>query len=150
MSGDNNRTNCRYTSTLMSGIHILWSDCFLEFFINSQNSDAPCMYLFCCIHCNFWIENCLIWHAVFSLEKTFKTTFSLLILHMWLVLRRLKEEGKEGVELGQYMYETYNHDLELRVSKAGVSYPPLSVACKISRCWFYGTSSFYFGRFHVW
>lgn len=53
---------------------------------------------------------------------------------MWLVLRRLKEEGKEGVELGQYMYETYNHDLELRVSKAGVSYPPLSVACKISRC----------------
>lgn len=40
---------------------------------------------------------------------------------MWLILRRLKEEGKEGVELGQYLYETYNHDVELRVSKAGVS-----------------------------
>ncbi|CAA7391976.1 unnamed protein product [Spirodela intermedia] len=60
-------------------------------------------------------------YDVFHLEKTFKTTFSLLVLHMWLVLRRLKEEGKEGVELGQYLYELYNHDLELRVSKAGVN-----------------------------
>ncbi|KAL0321686.1 UNVERIFIED_CONTAM: Ubiquinol-cytochrome-c reductase complex assembly factor 1 [Sesamum calycinum] len=59
--------------------------------------------------------------SVFSLEQTFKTTFSLLVLHMWLCLRRLKEEGKEGVELGQYLYEIYNHDLELRVSKAGVN-----------------------------
>ncbi|KAK6132120.1 hypothetical protein DH2020_034145 [Rehmannia glutinosa] len=55
------------------------------------------------------------------LETTFKTTFSLLVLHMWLCLRRLKEEGKEGVELGQYLYEIFNHDLELRVSKAGVN-----------------------------
>ncbi|KAI5670280.1 hypothetical protein M9H77_10644 [Catharanthus roseus] len=60
-------------------------------------------------------------YNVFSLEKTFKTTFSLLVLHMWLCLRRLKGEGKEGVELGQYLYEIYNHDLELRVSKAGVN-----------------------------
>ncbi|KAK1305414.1 hypothetical protein QJS10_CPB11g00302 [Acorus calamus] len=60
-------------------------------------------------------------YAVFRLEKTFKTTFSLLVLHMWLCLRRLKEEGKEGVELGQYLYEIYNHDLEIRVSKAGVN-----------------------------
>lgn len=59
--------------------------------------------------------------VVFQLEKTFKTTFSLLVLHMWLVLRRLKEDGKEGVEFGQYLYEIYNHDVELRVSKAGVS-----------------------------
>ncbi|KAJ8426418.1 hypothetical protein Cgig2_023534 [Carnegiea gigantea] len=49
------------------------------------------------------------------------TTFSLLVLHMWMCLRRLKEEGKEGVEFGQYLYEIYNHDLELRVSKAGVN-----------------------------
>lgn len=39
---------------------------------------------------------------------------------MWFCLRRLKEEGKEGVELGQYLYEIYNHDVELRVSNAGV------------------------------
>ncbi|KAJ4706556.1 ubiquinol-cytochrome-c reductase complex assembly factor 1-like [Melia azedarach] len=60
-------------------------------------------------------------YDVFSLEKTFKMTFSLLVLHMWFCLRRLKEEGKEGVELGQYLYEIYNHDVELRVSKAGVN-----------------------------
>ncbi|XP_065018066.1 uncharacterized protein LOC135644440 [Musa acuminata AAA Group] len=60
-------------------------------------------------------------YDVFQLEKTFKTTFSLLVLHMWLFLRRLKEDGKEGVEFGQYLYEIYNHDLELRVSKAGVN-----------------------------
>ncbi|KAH6831983.1 ubiquinol-cytochrome C chaperone family protein [Perilla frutescens var. hirtella] len=60
-------------------------------------------------------------YDVFSLEETFKTTYSLLVLHMWLCLRRLRKEGKEGVELGQYLYEIYNHDLELRVSKAGVN-----------------------------
>ncbi|KAK4756671.1 hypothetical protein SAY87_006798 [Trapa incisa] len=60
-------------------------------------------------------------YEVFNLEKTFKTTFSLLVLHMWLFLRRLKEEGKEGAEFGQYVYEIYNHDVELRVSKAGVN-----------------------------
>ncbi|XVF54907.1 hypothetical protein PTKIN_Ptkin05aG0218300 [Pterospermum kingtungense] len=60
-------------------------------------------------------------YEVFNLEKTFKMTFSLLVLHMWLCLRRLKAEGKEGVELGQYVYEIYNHDVELRVSKAGVN-----------------------------
>ncbi|KAL5197325.1 hypothetical protein ABZP36_000837 [Zizania latifolia] len=59
--------------------------------------------------------------AVFQLEKSFKTTFSLLVLHMWLILRRLKEEGKDGVKFGQYIYEIYNHDVELRVSKAGVN-----------------------------
>ncbi|KAG2637017.1 ubiquinol-cytochrome-c reductase complex assembly factor 1-like [Panicum virgatum] len=60
-------------------------------------------------------------YDVFQLEKTFKTTFSLLVLHMWLVLRRLKEEGKDGVKFGQYIYEMYNHDVEIRVSKAGVN-----------------------------
>ncbi|XP_058207541.1 uncharacterized protein LOC131320733 isoform X2 [Rhododendron vialii] len=60
-------------------------------------------------------------YNVFSLEKTFKMTFSLLVLHMWLCLRRLKQEGNEGVEFGQYLYELYNHDVEMRVSKAGVN-----------------------------
>ncbi|KAK9059671.1 hypothetical protein SSX86_020375 [Deinandra increscens subsp. villosa] len=60
-------------------------------------------------------------YDAFRLEKTFRTNFSILVVHMWLCLRRLKAEGKEGVELGQYVYEIYNHDLETRVSKAGVN-----------------------------
>lgn len=39
---------------------------------------------------------------------------------MWIVLRRLKEEGKEGVDLGQSVYEIYNHNVKVKVSKAGV------------------------------
>ena len=39
---------------------------------------------------------------------------------MWIVLLRLQEEGKEGVDLGQSVYEIYNHNVEVRVSKAGV------------------------------
>jgi cytochrome b pre-mRNA-processing protein 3 len=65
--------------------------------------------------------NIFLLFAVFNLEKTFKTTFSLLVLHMWFYLRRIKQEGNDGVEFGQYLYEIYNHDVELRVSKAGVS-----------------------------
>ncbi|KAK6936869.1 Ubiquinol-cytochrome c chaperone [Dillenia turbinata] len=59
---------------------------------------------------------------ILNLEKTFKTTFSLLVIHMWLCLHRLKEDGNEGVEFGQYLYEIHNHDLELRVSKTGDQY----------------------------
>ncbi|XP_076894099.1 uncharacterized protein LOC143546287 isoform X1 [Bidens hawaiensis] len=66
------------------------------------------------------VENPLL-YDVFRLEKTFRTTFSMLVMHMWLCLRCLKVEGKEGVELGQYVYEIFNHDLEIRVSKAGVN-----------------------------
>ncbi|CAH2070479.1 unnamed protein product [Thlaspi arvense] len=76
-------------------------------------------------------------YDVFNLEKTFKITFSLLVLHMWLVLRRLKEEGKEGVDLGQYVYEIYNHDVEVRVSKAGVNLLLLTWMKELERI-FYG------------
>lgn len=57
----------------------------------------------------------------FSLEKCFRTTYALLVLHMWLCLSRLKAEGKEGIEFGQYLYEVYNHDVEIRVAAAGVN-----------------------------
>ncbi|KAL8149311.1 uncharacterized protein LOC141708682 [Apium graveolens] len=60
-------------------------------------------------------------YDVFNMEKTFRTNFSLLVLHMWLILHRLKEEGDEGADLGQNLYEIYNHDVELRVYKAGVN-----------------------------
>ncbi|MFS7936891.1 putative ubiquinol-cytochrome c chaperone/UPF0174 [Helianthus anomalus] len=71
------------------------------------------------------LANCYLFSGnPFRLEKTFRTNFSMLVVHMWLCLRRLKAEGKEGVELGQYVYEIYNHDLETRVSKAGVSHLP--------------------------
>ncbi|GLJ26594.1 hypothetical protein SUGI_0515980, partial [Cryptomeria japonica] len=60
-------------------------------------------------------------YDTFSLEKCFRTAFALLMLHVWLCLSRLKLEGKDGIELGQYLYEHYNRDLELRVASAGVN-----------------------------
>ncbi|WOH01317.1 hypothetical protein DCAR_0520699 [Daucus carota subsp. sativus] len=60
-------------------------------------------------------------YDVFNLEKTFRTNFSLLVLHMWLILHRLKEEGDEAADLAQNLYEIYNHDVELRVYNAGVN-----------------------------
>ncbi|XP_076946446.1 uncharacterized protein LOC143617946 [Bidens hawaiensis] len=66
-------------------------------------------------------HNYLVIIAVIRLEKMFRTTFSMLVVHVWLCLRRLKVEGKEGVELGQYVHEIFNHDLEIRVSKARVN-----------------------------
>lgn len=80
-----------------------------------KQQDYVFSFLFLCIY-----SLCFVSAAVFNLEKTFKITYSLLVLHMWLVLRRLKQEGKEGVDLGQYVYEIYNHNVEVRVSKAGV------------------------------
>ncbi|CAH8285547.1 unnamed protein product [Eruca vesicaria subsp. sativa] len=76
-------------------------------------------------------------YDVFNLERTFKITYSLLVLHLWLVLRRLKEEGKEGVDLGQYVYEIYNHNVEVRVSKAGVNLLLLTWMKELERI-FYG------------
>ncbi|KAL8115823.1 hypothetical protein AgCh_022358 [Apium graveolens] len=60
-------------------------------------------------------------YDVFNLEKTIRTNFSLLVPHIWLILYRLKEEGDEGADLGQNLYEIYNHDVELRVYNAGTS-----------------------------
>ncbi|CAN6851181.1 unnamed protein product [Brassica oleracea] len=40
---------------------------------------------------------------------------------MWIVLLRLKEEGEEDVDLGQSVYEIYNHNVEVRVFKTGVN-----------------------------
>ncbi|KAJ7539217.1 hypothetical protein O6H91_11G081400 [Diphasiastrum complanatum] len=59
-------------------------------------------------------------YASLDLEQNFRTTHALLVLHLWLCLVRLRAEGKEGVEAGQYLYEVFNHDVEQRVVKAGV------------------------------
>ncbi|OAE28952.1 hypothetical protein AXG93_2960s1310 [Marchantia polymorpha subsp. ruderalis] len=56
----------------------------------------------------------------FALEKNFRTTHAMLLLHMWLTLVRLRAEGKDGSKVGQSLYEIFNHDLEKRVVGEGV------------------------------
>jgi hypothetical protein len=59
--------------------------------------------------------------SAFVLEKSFRTTHAMLLLHMWLTLVRLRAEGKDGAKVGQTIYELFNHDLEKRIVAAGVS-----------------------------
>lgn len=55
-----------------------------------------------------------------DLEYRFATTYSLLCLHVWLILVRLRAEGKDGKDLAQMMYENFQEDVELRVRGEGV------------------------------
>ncbi|CAM6117544.1 unnamed protein product [Calypogeia fissa] len=59
-------------------------------------------------------------YASFVLEKSFRTTHAMLLLHVWLTLVRLRSEGKDGTKVGQNLYEQFNHDLEKRIVVAGV------------------------------
>ena len=50
----------------------------------------------------------------------FQHQHAALCLHMWLILTRLRPEGKEGKELSQIFYDNFQDDLEMRVRAAGV------------------------------
>ncbi|KAK9908990.1 hypothetical protein WJX75_005649 [Coccomyxa subellipsoidea] len=59
-------------------------------------------------------------YKAMDLEYRFATTYSLLCLHVWLILVRLRAEGKNGKDLAQMMYENFQEDVELRVRAEGV------------------------------
>eukprot|EP00250_Pteridium_aquilinum_P012147 c20535_g1_i1 orf=492-1334(-) len=59
-------------------------------------------------------------YTTFNLEKSFRTTHAMLVLHMWLLLVRIKAEKPDGSEFSQSLYILYNEDLEKRVVAAGV------------------------------
>lgn len=55
-----------------------------------------------------------------GLPDRFAATYSLLCLHVWLLLVRLRREGDDGRELAQILYEGFQDDVELRVHAEGV------------------------------
>ncbi|CAL5222683.1 g5083 [Coccomyxa viridis] len=59
-------------------------------------------------------------YKAFGLEYRFATTYSLLCLHVWLALVRLRAEGKDGKDLAQMMYDNFQEDVEIRVRGEGV------------------------------
>lgn len=61
-----------------------------------------------------------IWNAVFGLEKKFVDKFNMLSVHMWMLLVRLRSEGKDGKDLAQMMYEAFQENVEARVRAEGV------------------------------
>ncbi|KAL3700392.1 hypothetical protein R1sor_018414 [Riccia sorocarpa] len=59
-------------------------------------------------------------YADFGLQKSFRTTHAVLLVHVWLTLVRLRAEGKDGAKVAQSLYELFNHDLEKRIVGEGV------------------------------
>lgn len=58
--------------------------------------------------------------AALGLEMRFAPTYSLLCLHVWLALVRLRAEGNDGRDMAQMMYEDFQEDVERRVRAEGV------------------------------
>ena len=58
--------------------------------------------------------------AALGLEQRFATTYSLLCIHVWLALVRLRAESKDGKHLAQMLYENFQDDVEVRVRAEGV------------------------------
>ena len=56
----------------------------------------------------------------YQIERTFRGEHSALVLHVWLVLRRLRDEGDDGKALSQVLYDTFQDDVEHRVHAEGV------------------------------
>lgn len=55
-----------------------------------------------------------------DLEYRFAHIHSMLCVHVWLVLVRLRAEGKDGKELAQMLHENFQEDVEFRVRAEGV------------------------------
>lgn len=50
----------------------------------------------------------------------FQHVHAMLCLHVWLLLVRLRAEGKDGKRLAQMLYDDFQDDVEVRVRAAGV------------------------------
>ena len=58
--------------------------------------------------------------AAFGLQKRFAHVHSMMCIHMWMLLVRLRAEGQDGRDIAQMAYENFQHDVELRVRAEGV------------------------------
>ena len=53
----------------------------------------------------------------------------MLCLHVWMLLVRLRSEGKDGKALAQMVYETFQDNVEARVRAEGVKVSCGGVLC---------------------
>jgi len=55
-----------------------------------------------------------------GMPRKFATTHGLYCLHIWMLLDRLRSEGRDGTRLTQMTYDKFQHDVELLVRQEGV------------------------------
>jgi hypothetical protein len=59
--------------------------------------------------------------AAFGLDKSnFMSGYSILSLHVWLAVSRLRGQGPDAKFVMQQMYDTFQADVERRVYRAGI------------------------------
>ena len=55
-----------------------------------------------------------------GLEDDFRTKHAFLCLHVWMVLRRLRNSGQDGKKVSQFFYDNFQHEVEMSVLREGV------------------------------
>ena len=58
--------------------------------------------------------------AAFSVESNFQGIYGMIVLHVWMLLSRLRYEGDAGKELSQAMYDIFQEDVERRLHLYGL------------------------------
>jgi len=54
------------------------------------------------------------------LENDFRTRHAFVSLHVWMVLRRLRGAGADGKSFSQFLYDNFQHEVEMSVHREGV------------------------------
>ncbi|PSC72498.1 ubiquinol-cytochrome-c reductase complex assembly factor 1 [Micractinium conductrix] len=80
-------------------------------------------------------------HAM-GIPAEFQQQHSSLCLHIWLLLVRLRGEGKDGKQLAQLLYDDFQTDVEDRARKAGVRVRLQTTLTELEKQ-FYGSSMAY-------
>lgn len=57
--------------------------------------------------------------AAFQVPDTFQHRHSVLCMHVWLLLQRLRTEGDDGKDIGQSMYDGFQEEVERRARATG-------------------------------
>ena len=59
--------------------------------------------------------------AALNIGDTFAQKYSVLCIHVWLLLVRLRAEGDDGKGVAQKLYENFQDDVEAMVRAEGVT-----------------------------
>jgi cytochrome b pre-mRNA-processing protein 3 len=81
-------------------------------------------------------------YAVLGLEHSFRSEHAMFVLHVWLVLARLRREGDAGKSISQMFYDTFQEEVEKRVHREGVKVRVRSTLKELEQS-FYGSALAY-------
>lgn len=81
-------------------------------------------------------------YEILGLEHSFRTEHAMFVLHVWLVLARLRREGDSGKAISQMFYDTFQEEVEKRVHREGVKVRVRSTLKELEQS-FYGSALAY-------